>query len=97
MTNEVAGHSLNRDPASDMSATVICISRSAGSLGPAVARAVAQEVGFAFLDEEIVAEAARQGGLDPEVVADAEQRRSFLAKLFEGLGSAGAMDQFGAL
>jgi cytidylate kinase len=75
-----------------MAASVICISRSAGSLGPAVARAVAEQIGFAFVDEEIIASAAQKEGLDPELVADAEERRSFLARLFEGAGSAGAMD-----
>jgi len=30
-------------------------------------------------------------------VADAEERRSFLTRLFEGWGSAGAMDQLGAV
>jgi cytidylate kinase len=75
-----------------MAASVICISRSAGSLGPAVARAVADQTGFAFVDEEIIASAAQKEGLDPEAVADAEERRSFLVRLLEGGAGAGAMD-----
>ena len=75
-----------------MAASVICISRSAGSLGPAVARAVAEQTGFAFIDEEIIATAAQKEGLDPEVVADAEERRSFLVRLLDSGAGTGAMD-----
>ena len=79
-----------------MAASVVCISRSKGSLGPAVARAVAEQLGFAFIDEEIIADAAQREGLDPELVAEAEERKSFLVRFFEDWGAAGAMDQFGA-
>ena len=68
-----------------------------GSLGPAVARSVATQMRFAFVDEEIIAVAAEQERLDPEVVADAEERRSFLSRVFEDWGSSGAMDQLGAV
>jgi cytidylate kinase len=68
-----------------------------GSLGPDVARSVAQQMRFAFVDEEIIAMAAEQERLDPEVVADAEERRSFLSRVFESWGSSGAMDQLGAV
>jgi Cytidylate kinase-like family len=68
-----------------------------GSLGPAVARSVAEQMRFAFVDEEIIAVAAEQERLDPEVVADAEERRSFLSRVLEGWGSSGAMDQLGAV
>jgi cytidylate kinase len=74
-----------------MAASVVCVSHSTGALGPEVARLVAERLGFTQVDEEIVAEAARKEGLDPADVADAERRKGFLARLFEGWPAAGAI------
>ncbi len=52
-----------------------------------VARSVAERLGFAFVDEEIILEAAAEAGVDPGVVADVERRRSFMERAVEGFGS----------
>ena len=72
-----------------MACTAICISATDGSAGAEIGRAVAAELGFRLVDEEIVLRAAREAGVEPRVVSSAEQRKSFLARLFEDLGQAG--------
>ena len=74
-----------------MAARVVCISHATGAQGPEVAGVVAERLGFNRVDEEIVAEAARKEGLNPADVADAERRKGFLARLFEGWPAAGAI------
>jgi hypothetical protein len=61
---------------------------------------VAEQLGYRFVDEEIVARAAEKEDLDPELVADAEKRKSFLGRYLEELGEAAGLDQayaYGAL
>ena len=52
-----------------------------------VARGVAEQLGFALVDEEIIQRAAADAGVKPEVVADAERRRSFIERALGALGS----------
>jgi cytidylate kinase len=59
----------------------ICISHSTGAEGEAVGRAVAERLGFRYVDDEVIAEAAELAQLDPAYVADAERRRPLLARL----------------
>jgi hypothetical protein len=49
---------------------------------------VASGLGFRLIDEDIVTRAAVEAGVDRDVVADVEQRKSVLVRLVEGLGSA---------
>jgi hypothetical protein len=55
-----------------------------------VGRLVAQQLGFLFVDEEIIARAAELGGVDPETVADAERRKSLFARWLDYLAQGGA-------
>jgi cytidylate kinase len=71
-------------------ATVVCISHLTGARGSEVGRAVAARLGFACVDDEIVARAAEMEGLKAVDVADAERRRSFLERLREDLPDFGA-------
>jgi cytidylate kinase len=64
---------------------VICISHTTGAGGESVARAAAERLGYRFVDEEIVVEAAEREDIDPEVVADVERRRTFLESWTEAL------------
>jgi DNA helicase HerA-like ATPase len=64
----------------------ICISRSVGASGESVGRAVADRLGFRYLDDEVIAEAAEWSDLDPALVAGAERRQSFVGRL---LGQSG--------
>jgi cytidylate kinase len=72
--------------------TVVCISHSTGSGGVEVGKQVAERLGYLYVNEDIVAAAAAQGGLEPGDIADEESRQSFarrvLAVLAEGGGDA---------
>lgn len=65
---------------------VICISHAIGAGGADVGRLVAERLGFRYVDEEIVLQAAERAGLDPEAVADEERRKPLFAGLLDYLG-----------
>jgi hypothetical protein len=50
---------------------------------------VADRLSFRLIDEDIVTRAAVEAGVDQEVVADVERRKSAVVRLIEGFGSAG--------
>jgi cytidylate kinase len=64
---------------------VVAISPTDGSAGDQLGPLVARELGFQLVDEEIVAKAAQEAGVNPQVVADVERRKSMLARLLDGL------------
>jgi cytidylate kinase len=66
---------------------VVCISRVTGSGGDELGPLVAEELGFRYVDDEIIARAAERGGVSPSDVADAERRKSFLHRVLDNLGS----------
>jgi cytidylate kinase len=50
---------------------------------------VARELGYQLVNEQIVAQAAREAGVTPETVADVEKRKGMLHRLLEGLSEVG--------
>jgi cytidylate kinase len=60
---------------------VVCISGTEGAGAAAVSEIVADRLGFLLIDEGIIYRAAREAGLEPHVVAEAELRKSFLKRL----------------
>lgn len=64
----------------------ICISHATGAEGEAVAHEVARRLGFRYVDEEVISEAAEWADLDPEFVAGAERRKPLVARLLGGIG-----------
>jgi cytidylate kinase len=64
-----------------MPVEVICISRATGAEGEAVGRTVAERLGYRYVDNEVIEQAAEWADLAPEFVADAERRKPFLARL----------------
>ncbi len=73
---------------------MVCVSRTYGARGEEVGRIVAHQLGFRYVDEEIVTQAAQKGGVDPAAVVDAETRRSLLSRLVEELGEGGAAEAY---
>jgi len=67
----------------------VCISSEDGAGAPAAAELVANGLGFRLIDEDIVTRAALEAGVETELVADVERRKSTLVRLIEGLGSTG--------
>jgi len=74
---------------------VVCISRSAGAGGEDVGRLVAAELGFQYVDEEIVAQAAARAGIGSEQVADEERRRSLVLRVLDTLAAGSELPAVG--
>jgi len=70
-------------------ARVVCISYEIGAGGREVGRLVAERLGFHYVNEEIIAEAAEKGGVVPEALVDVEARKSLTDKIVEQLFWAG--------
>jgi cytidylate kinase len=68
---------------------VVCISHATGAGGEEVGRLVADELGFLYVDEEIVARAASKAGVGPAEVADAERRRSLIMRALDAIAQGG--------
>jgi len=61
----------------------VALSQVDGSGAEFIGRDVAQQLGFGYLNEAIVAQAAKIRGVDPAMISDAEQRKSLLSRLAE--------------
>ena len=72
-----------------MACNVVCVSQTTGSGGDEVGKLVASQLGYLYVDEDIVAGAAAQSGLEPGDVADEERRKSFARRTLEGLAEGG--------
>lgn len=66
---------------------MICISRELGSGGELVGLLVAEELGLAYVDEEIITQAAAEAGLHPAAVRVAEERRSLARRALDALAA----------
>src|SRR5438874_5622333 len=71
-----------------MAYTVVCISRHVGAGGEEIGRGIADRLGFRFVDEEIVQRAAAESGVDPESVANVEERRTVAGRLLDAMEQA---------
>jgi cytidylate kinase len=75
-----------------MGANVICISRAIWVGAESIATDVAKELGYRYVDEEIVNLAAQRRNLNPSEVANAEKRKSFLVQLLEDVSRGGTAE-----
>ena len=70
-----------------MSCRVVCFSGPDGAAMREVAHEVAESLGFSLVDEAIVMRAAAEAGVEPQVVADVEKRRSFMERALSAFAS----------
>jgi cytidylate kinase len=56
-----------------------------GTAGEEVAQAVATKLGFRFIDYQVIQDAAREAGVSPETVSEAEHTPSLMTRLLEAL------------
>jgi cytidylate kinase len=70
-----------------MGYSVVCISRSLGAGGEAVGRGVAERLGFRYIDDEVISLASSKAGIDPAVVAKAEEHTTLLSRLMDALAA----------
>ncbi len=75
-----------------MPASVISLSRAIGAGGDQIGRAVAQQLGYRFVDDEIVTRASAQAEVPVELVEDAEHRKGMVRRVLEALGTSAAAD-----
>jgi cytidylate kinase len=73
-----------------MARDVVCISASDGAGGEEIAPLVARRLGLRLVDEQIVARAAEEAGVEAAVVAGVEERRSLIERLLEQLPATAA-------
>ena len=73
-----------------MVANVVCISRAMYTGAENIAHEVAQELGFRYVDEEIVERAAQKRNLTPTEVASAERRKNFLVTALADIADHGS-------
>jgi cytidylate kinase len=64
----------------------IALSQVYGSGAESIGRSVARQLGFGYLNEAIVAQVASDYDVDPAIVSEAEQRKSFFSRLAEMAG-----------
>ena len=62
---------------------VVCISRTTAAGGEDVGQAVAQQLGFRYVDEQIIRRAAQHAQVDPALVAKSEHHQPWLQRLLE--------------
>lgn len=69
-----------------MTFRAVCLSQTEGA-ADGLGRAVAERLGYRYVDEEIVERAARIAQVDPSVVAATERKQSLLARVMEAMSS----------
>ena len=69
----------------------VALSQVDGAGGESIGHQLAHKLGFGYLNEAIVAQVARDHGVDPSIVAGAERRKSFFTRVAE-MAARGAVD-----
>ena len=67
----------------------MCLSHTTGSGGDEIGKLVAERLGYLYLDEDIVARAAAESGLEPRDIASEERRKSLASRLLETFAEGG--------
>jgi cytidylate kinase len=80
-----------------MKHSFVCISHTTGAGAEEVAGLVAERLDFRLLDEDILLQAADRAGVEPEEMADVEQRKSFLARVADGMIERGVASAYGPM
>jgi cytidylate kinase len=68
-----------------MNTRVISITRQVGVAGEDVAHAVAAALDFRLIDYQVIQEAAREAGVSPETMSEAEHTPSLMTRILESL------------
>ncbi len=66
----------------------ICISHTDGAGASDLGRAVADSIGYRYVNEEIIAEAARIAQIDPKLVAATEKKQTLVERVLDKLALA---------
>jgi cytidylate kinase len=71
-----------------MPSRAVSISRTLGANGEEVGRLVAKELGFRYVDSEIIDKAAERAGVSPEMVASNEKTQPLLTRILDAISKA---------
>ena len=77
-----------------MSKSVVCISRTLAAGGETIGKVVAERLGFRYVDEEVLTRASEKAQVDPKLVAEAEHRKSILARIIDALAARPTVDSY---
>lgn len=66
---------------------MVTVSRQLGSGGESIARAAASELGFRYLDDEVITRAAREAEVPADLVSQAEHIPSFRRRMLQALAA----------
>ena len=72
----------------------VALSQVDGAGGESIGHQLAHKLGFGYLNEAIVTQVARDHGVDPSIVAEAERRKSFFTRVAE-MAARGAVVSLG--
>ncbi len=70
-----------------MARTIITISRTLGAGGEELGRALAADLGFRYVDSQIIAAAAEQAGVSEEAMAGIEKRQTLVERILNRMAS----------
>ena len=70
-----------------MESKVVSISRSLAAGGEEIGQLVAKELGFRYVDDEIVIKASAYAGVSPETVDQVEHSQSLIDRILEGMAA----------
>ena len=73
-----------------MGCKAVSISRTMGAGGEEVGRSVAADLGFRYVDNEIITQAAERAGVSPEVVEQNERTQPLLIRILDAIAKAPA-------
>lgn len=71
-----------------MAFQIVCISRTAAAGGEPVGQAVAERLGFRYVDEEVIERAAERASLTAEEVKSVERKPSVVKRVMDAIGLA---------
>jgi cytidylate kinase len=67
--------------------SVICIARSLGAGGEEAGRTVAEQLGYRYVDDEIIDRAAETAGVSRDTIGKTEQPPGLLSRIVDGLAA----------
>ena len=71
--------------------SAVCISHSTGAGGDAVARSVAERLGYRFVDDEVIEQASEWAELAPAFIASVERRKSLMDRVLGHVDESSAL------
>ncbi|MGI8551519.1 MAG: AAA family ATPase, partial [Dehalococcoidia bacterium] len=71
---------------------VVTIARSNGAQAETIGHAVAEQLGFHFVDDEIILQAAEKAGVSPQTIGQEEHSPSRLARIMKAMATVATSD-----